>query len=278
MLYKHTIVIWSELGQMDDLATIGGAADCGDAYCAKYEVDQVEDPSKDPDWDGTEFFGTGDEDDEDDEAQPNPLLAHLRDFEACQDSIDWVRSLPSGTTPVQAYSVCERGDWLVWLALRAGVDVLTVARSVCVCLRNALPLWQKCYPADARPVRALQDVESSLKGHAGIAILSSSYLESDSAARRARDDHRVLGDVSYLKASRVATAMAQAAQAMAGQNGHMASTLSLGLADALATAVDALSVCLPGETPPNAHKECADIVRAHISWPVMAAALGLDPT
>ncbi len=62
-LYKHTIVIWSELGQMDALATIGGAADCGDAYCAKYDVDQVEDPSKDPDWDGTEFFGVDDDDD-----------------------------------------------------------------------------------------------------------------------------------------------------------------------------------------------------------------------
>lgn len=60
-LFKHTIVIWSELGQMDDLATIGGAADCGEAYCAKYEVDQVEDPSKDPDWDGTEFFGVDDD-------------------------------------------------------------------------------------------------------------------------------------------------------------------------------------------------------------------------
>lgn len=178
----------------------------------------------------------------------------------------------------QAYSACERGDWLVWLALRAGVDVHTVARAVCVYLRTTLPLWQKCYPADARPVRALQDVESSLKGHAGIAILYASYLESDSAARRARDDQRVLGDVSYLKASRVATAMAQAAQAMAGQHSPKASALILGLADALATAVDARSAGLLDETPPNAHKECADIVRAHIPWSVLAAALGFDPT
>jgi len=201
MLYKHTIVIWSELGQMDDLATIGGAADCGDAYCAKYEVDQVEDPSKDPDWDGTEFFGV-DEGGNEDEA-PHPLLVHLRDFEACQDAVDWLKTLPPETTPFLAYSACPRGDWLVWLALRAGVDVIPVARAVCVCLRNALPLWEKCYPSNLLPSHALREVDAALNGVVRPEALFSFHLALNAAARRAHEDTRVFGGLNYLLAPTV---------------------------------------------------------------------------
>lgn len=63
-LYKSTIVIWSEFEptqlELEDLAY---QATSGEAYCSKMEADLVEDPASDPDWDGTEFFGTGEEND-----------------------------------------------------------------------------------------------------------------------------------------------------------------------------------------------------------------------
>ncbi len=65
-LFKHTIVIWSEDGTRENLEDIAREANHGNAYCAAYNVKQVDVPENDPDWDGTEFFGV-DEDDENDE-------------------------------------------------------------------------------------------------------------------------------------------------------------------------------------------------------------------
>jgi hypothetical protein len=58
-LYKTTIVIWSEFDgddldvELDDLAR---DAMTGESYCSKQTSELIEDPTKDPDWDGTEFF------------------------------------------------------------------------------------------------------------------------------------------------------------------------------------------------------------------------------
>jgi hypothetical protein len=72
-LYKTVIVIWSENdpGQATE-ATVDPrydalpalaleAATGATAYCSKMDVALIEDPTKDPDWDGTEFFGSADE-------------------------------------------------------------------------------------------------------------------------------------------------------------------------------------------------------------------------
>ncbi len=57
-LYKTTIVIWSEAGgDAVELSTLAREAETGDAYCSRSQSVRVEDPAKDPDWDGTEFFG-----------------------------------------------------------------------------------------------------------------------------------------------------------------------------------------------------------------------------
>lgn len=56
-LFKTTIVIWSEYDTSGvELDILARDAISGDAYCSKQECDFVEDPSKDKDWDGTEFF------------------------------------------------------------------------------------------------------------------------------------------------------------------------------------------------------------------------------
>ncbi len=61
-LYKTTIVIWSEYDPTDEveLDDLAREAVSGDAYCSKMRALKVDDPPKDPDWDGTEFFGESD--------------------------------------------------------------------------------------------------------------------------------------------------------------------------------------------------------------------------
>lgn len=36
---------------------------------------------------------------------------------ACQDARSWLLSLPSGTSPAQAWESCQTGDWMVWLVV-----------------------------------------------------------------------------------------------------------------------------------------------------------------
>ena len=60
-LVKHTIVIWTELELEDgEVDFLGQQAVNGEAHCASHEAKVVDDPTRDPDWDGTEFFGTVD--------------------------------------------------------------------------------------------------------------------------------------------------------------------------------------------------------------------------
>lgn len=65
-LFKTTIVIWSKNNPTDkmELSELAREAESGDSYCSKMQAVKVEDPSKDEDWDGTEFFGedAGEED------------------------------------------------------------------------------------------------------------------------------------------------------------------------------------------------------------------------
>ena len=57
MLYKITVVIWSEFDPRGtELADLARDATTGESYCSVQKVEVVEDPMTDPDWDGTTFF------------------------------------------------------------------------------------------------------------------------------------------------------------------------------------------------------------------------------
>ena len=65
-LYKTVIVIWSpsdENPSAKELSTLARHAESEACYCSKCESKFVEKPKEDPDWDGTEFFNEGEEED-----------------------------------------------------------------------------------------------------------------------------------------------------------------------------------------------------------------------
>ncbi len=65
-LHKTTIVIWTNFNPKDmNIDALAMEAVEGEAYCSVQKTKLVVDPSKDKDWDGTEFFNA-DEDDDDD--------------------------------------------------------------------------------------------------------------------------------------------------------------------------------------------------------------------
>jgi hypothetical protein len=67
-LYKTTIVIWSEYNPWNadvELSELARDAEEGESYCSGMTTILVDNPESDGDWDGTEFFGEDDWDDED---------------------------------------------------------------------------------------------------------------------------------------------------------------------------------------------------------------------
>jgi hypothetical protein len=59
-LFKTTIVIWSrENGAKLELSALAREAETGNAYCSRFRSELVQEPEKDNDWDGTEFFDKG---------------------------------------------------------------------------------------------------------------------------------------------------------------------------------------------------------------------------
>lgn len=59
-LYKTTIVVWTDFDPTEkmELADLAREATDGSAYCSTMRAERVKDPTKDKDWDGTEFFNT----------------------------------------------------------------------------------------------------------------------------------------------------------------------------------------------------------------------------
>lgn len=58
-LYKTTIVIWTEFDPNADessIETLAREATNGEGHCSQVTTQQITEPTKDVDWDGTEFF------------------------------------------------------------------------------------------------------------------------------------------------------------------------------------------------------------------------------
>lgn len=79
----------------------------------------------------------------------------------CRDG----RAAPPYLRASDAWAECPRGDWLLWLAARAGVDRKLVVRAACDCARTALHLVQ---PSEDRPRLAIEAAEDWCEGAASV--------------------------------------------------------------------------------------------------------------
>ena len=61
-LFKTTIIIWYDEDPTEryELVDLAQEATGGDMYCSVMHSEPVEDPEKDPAWDGCEFFNEDD--------------------------------------------------------------------------------------------------------------------------------------------------------------------------------------------------------------------------
>ena len=91
------------------------------------------------------------------------LPDYLRSLGACTEAREWAAGY---STLAEAWTACERADWLLWYAGRHGdVDRRLLVRAACACARTALP---HVPPGEDRPRLAIELAEAWCNGRATI--------------------------------------------------------------------------------------------------------------
>ncbi|MBI5820570.1 MAG: hypothetical protein HZA88_16510, partial [Verrucomicrobia bacterium] len=80
---------------------------------------------------------------------------------ACAEGVAFAKTFK---TIAEAWSACNRGDWLIWYARRK-MDVTKEqwVRIAVACAEHALPIYEKRYPGDNRPRAAVEAAREFLK-------------------------------------------------------------------------------------------------------------------
>jgi len=95
----------------------------------------------------------------------NEIVRVLRSLRACEESVKWAAELLEGTTLQQAWDLCPRADWLLWLLARTGAERKLLTLAACACARTALPFVAA---SEDRPRIAIEWTESWARGEASM--------------------------------------------------------------------------------------------------------------
>lgn len=90
---------------------------------------------------------------------------------ACKEATDWLENEGFKTLD-EAWLVCERGDWMLWLAGKLSGEPGSEKRrklvlAACECARLALPLITV---GETRPLKAIEMAEAWARGDEGITL------------------------------------------------------------------------------------------------------------
>jgi hypothetical protein len=138
------------------------------------------------------------------------LTAALTTHDACDEAIAWVES-SRRKLAAKIWDDCERGDWMLWIAARAGVDRKLLVSAACLCAREALKYVK---PGEDRPRIAIETAERWVRGEATI--------EEVRAARNAADDHAAASAAYAAAYAAYAAAYAAASAAYAADAAYAA--------------------------------------------------------
>ena len=169
---------------------------------------------------------------------------------ACDSAIEWVGEKSFS----EAWALSERGDWMLWIAKKAGVNLRTLTAAKAECAALAIP-----YMKEPRSIAAVEAARAFGRGEISETDLHA-YAASASAAAYADDD-----DAAYAAAS-AAYAAASAAYAAA----YAASAAAYA---AYAAYVDASASASASAARSKTLAKCAEIVRRIIPIEQMEAML-----
>jgi len=187
------------------------------------------------------------------------LVAFLKKNLACRPALEWLQA----RTLAEAWEQSERGDWLLWLAAKAGVDRRRLVLAACACARLALV---HVPPGEERPRVAIETAEAWCRGEATIEEVRKASRNADAAY------------AAYVAADAAADAAAAdaayaAAYAYAAADADAAADAAYAYAAADAAAADADARASYQDRRQRALKKAADLVRGLISCAEVEAAI-----
>lgn len=131
----------------------------------------------------------------------NAIQFHLNRLKACKPALKWARTQDN---PHDTWYACPRGDWLLWLALKLGVEHRVVVLAACACARLALP-----FSEDETPLRAILMTERWAAGDKDVTL--DHVKEAAEECREAALDAGYLADYAASNAAYAAMYCAYAA-------------------------------------------------------------------
>lgn len=212
----------------------------------------------------------------------------LSNLKACRDAVEWAKTQPDFAT---AWSVCERGDWMIWLAaLLSGEQGSPRHREIvlaaCECARLPLPIYETKHPNDDRPRKIINIVEAWARGDAGVTL--------DDVRKVRADAYTVAYTAAYAAAHAVVVTVSAAAIAVAVVDAF-ARSVTIAFAARAAAVVDAVAasaaatvavatddgdacayVAATCAARASTLKQCADIVRAKVTIPDLEAVAAME--
>ena len=131
------------------------------------------------------------------------LPDYLRSLGACPEAREWAAGY---STLAEAWTACERADWLLWYAGRHDdVDRRLLVRAACACARTVLPYVPV---GEDRPRLAIEMAERWCDGRATIVeVRTAAYA----AAKAANAAANAAADAAYAAADAAAANAANAA-------------------------------------------------------------------
>ena len=107
------------------------------------------------------------------------LMEHL----PCSGGLAFAKSLKFDFAKI--YDECDRGEWLIWLLRKSGnLDKPKAVELAIVCAQHVLEIFEKKYPDDKRPRKAIEALLEWLK-HPTEANRKSAAGAADAAAAAA---------------------------------------------------------------------------------------------
>ena len=181
----------------------------------------------------------------------NAIQFHLKRLGAPKSALKWAGTQDS---PLEAWRACPRGDWLLCLAVKLGVEHRAVVLAACTCAKLGLP-----FTKDERPLQAILMTEAWVLGDKTVTAqhMRNAAKECDDAAGYAEcfAEHAA---ASAAYAAMYATIAALPGKTPKGAAGDAAAAAADAAADAATNPADGDAARL------FVQQACANIVRSKI--------------
>ncbi len=171
------------------------------------------------------------------------LLRKLDAYGACNEAVAWVVASKKRTARA-VWEDCPRGDWLLWLAHKSGVETKQLVRAACASARTVLKNVPR---GEMRPLQAIEAAEGWCDDRVPIDEVRAAAYSAASAARSA-----AASAYSAYSAAWSAAASADSAAYSAAASAYSA-----------AASADSAAASAAGK---RNQQKTAHLVRAVISW------------